>query len=171
MPLLKEILGYKGRYFVSDNGDVISMFTSNPVKLKKRPRNGYLTVVLYDEYRKPKSLYIHRLVAQAFIPNPEGLPDINHKDKNRSNNNVSNLEWCTRQYNNLHAHHKRVSQYDLFGHKLAEYYSVSIAETITGISKSSIAHCCNGNNGQKTAGGYIWRYTEEEEPWHLQENF
>jgi hypothetical protein len=70
----------------------------------KQHNNGYLQVVLQNKLEgyKPKCCYIHRLVAKTFIPNPENKPQVNHKDRNRINNKVSNLEWCTGEYNNKH---------------------------------------------------------------------
>lgn len=151
----KPIDGYEEMYAVSDEGEVISFH-----KLKPRENNGgYLCVILCKEGKKPKQFFIHRLVANAFLPNPNDLPQVNHKDKDRHNNRVSNLEWCTAKENNLHAHGKKVSQYDLLGNKLAEYASVSVASAITGIGSTGIAHNCCGDC--RTAGGFIWKYEEE----------
>ena len=153
----KLIDGYEETYAVSDEGEVISYR-----KLKPRENNsGYLCVVLCKENEKPKQHFIHRLVAKAFISNPDDLPQVNHKDKDRHNNNADNLEWCTPTDNNRHAHGKRVAQYDLFGNKLAEYSSLIVASNITGIHQSAISHNCNGDC--KTAGGFIWKFVEEED--------
>ena len=155
MALWKPIDGYEEMYAVSDEGEVISFR-----KLKPRENNcGYLAVVLCKEGQKPKQHFIHRLVAKAFIPNPLNFPQVNHKDKDKHNNCVENLEWCTSKENNLHAHGKKVSQYDLFGNKLAEYSSLVVASTITGIDGGAISHNCCGDC--KTAGGFVWKYEEE----------
>lgn len=152
----KPVEGYEEMYAVSDEGEVISFH-----KLKPRENNcGYLCVVLCKENHKPKQHFIHRLVASAFLSSDDKQMQVNHKDKDRHNNNVENLEWCTPKENNLHAHGKRVSQYDLFGNKLAEYSSLITASTITGISEDTISHCCRGKS--KTSGGFVWKYTEEE---------
>ena len=141
-------------YAVSDEGEVISFH-----KLKPRAhKGGYLTVVLCRDGEKPKVNFIHRLVANAFLENPCNYPQVNHKDKNRKNNCVANLEWCTVQHNNRHAHGVKVAQYDALGNKLAEYESLIAAEEVTGISQSAISHACRGNS--KKAGGYIWKYVE-----------
>lgn len=64
--------------------------------------NGYEMVTLYDQTRRGRKKKIHRLVAEAFIPNPDNLPSINHKDENRTNNRADNLEWCTVAYNSTY---------------------------------------------------------------------
>lgn len=151
----KSIAGYEEMYAVSDEGEVLSFH-----KLKPRPhKGGYLTVTLCKENQEPKVYYIHRLVAGAYLENPDDLPQVNHKDKNRRNNCVENLEWCTAKDNNRHAHGVRVAQYDVFGNKLAEYASLIAAEEITCISQSAISHACRGFS--RKAGGYIWKYVEE----------
>ena len=120
---------------------------------------GYLCVVLCKDGEKPKQKFIHRLVAEAFLPTNDYTLQVNHKDSNRKNNKIDNLEWCSAQYKNMLAHAKRVEQYDLYGNKLAEYASIVVASNITGVSASSISHCCRKDT--KTSGGFIWKYTEE----------
>lgn len=95
----KDIEGYEGLYQVSNKGRVKS-FHSGEGKIMKPGTHplGYKSVTLFKD-KKGKVAKVHRLVAQAFIPNPENLPVINHKDENPSNNNVENLEWCTQKYN------------------------------------------------------------------------
>lgn len=110
----KPILGYEDLYEVSNKGDVRSLPKIRNSKsgskalhkgrvIKKYVRNEYYSVMLYKD-NKPKNHTIHRLVAVAFIPNPEGKKTVNHKDANKSNNRVENLEWATWSENNLHAH-------------------------------------------------------------------
>ena len=94
----KNIEGYEGKYQVSNLGQVKSMIGQEKVLHPKKHRNGHLQIGLHKD-KKRKTMYIHRLVAQAFIPNPDNLPCVNHKDENPSNNNVDNLEWCTQKYN------------------------------------------------------------------------
>lgn len=98
---------------------------------------------------------VHRLVAKAFIPNPNDLPEVNHKDENPLNCKASNLEWCDRQYNIEYSKAKRVAQY-FDGEKIAEYKSAVFASKMTGISRTSICNVLNG--WTKTAGGYEWKF-------------
>lgn len=98
----KDIEGYEGLYQVSDLGNVRSLKFSggNKVKLLKQNTNqGYKQVTLCKN-GKMKTCKVHRLVAMAFISNPNNYKEVNHKDENPSNNDVSNLEWCTSEYNN-----------------------------------------------------------------------
>ena len=94
----KNIEGYEGKYQVSNFGQVKSMIGQEKVLHPKKHRTGHLQIGLHKD-KKRKTMYIHRLVAQAFIPNPDNLPCVNHKDENPNNNNVDNLEWCTQKYN------------------------------------------------------------------------
>lgn len=96
---VKDIAGYNGKYGVTKDGRVYSRNAST--FLKPREHNGYLRVALYKN-GVSKHLRIHRLVADAYIPNPHHSKEVNHKDKDRQNNDVSNLEWCTRQQNTDH---------------------------------------------------------------------
>lgn len=102
----KPVVGYEGLYEVSNTGLVKSLNCYNYkeprlMKLGKR-RDGYLSVGL-SKNNRTKTKTVHRLVAEAFIPNPNNLEMVNHKDENRTNNNVENLEWCSRAYNQLYS--------------------------------------------------------------------
>ena len=90
-------------YKVNENGEVYSI-KRNKI-LKQYEKKNYLGVYLYQDNKK-KFRLVHRLVANAFIPNPNNLPQINHKDENSKNNNVKNLEWCTQKYNNNYGTYK-----------------------------------------------------------------
>lgn len=106
----RPIEGYEGIYEVSSYGRVRSLdryvrCKSKSYRLKKgsilspaKDKNGYLKVVLSCN-RKCNTINVHRLVAQAFIPNPDNLPEVNHKDEDKTNNSVDNLEWCNHSYN------------------------------------------------------------------------
>lgn len=97
----KDVQGYEGRYRVSNFGNVLSLVSNKPLK-PRRSKKGYLTVVLYLK-GKAKEFKIHRLVAMHFIPNPENKPEVNHKDGNKENNYIGNLEWATTKENINHA--------------------------------------------------------------------
>ena len=112
----RDVNGYNGKYQVSNFGRVKSLakrvwngqnWWIQPEKILKPQvcRNGYLEVSLSDGHSNQKKHLIHRLVAAAFIPNPNNFPVVNHKDENRQNNNVENLEWCTTMYNTHYGNH------------------------------------------------------------------
>lgn len=165
----KDIQGYEGLYQVSNLGRIRSLdrYVHHPKggeRLSKgqiiKPgatRKGYLFVTLAKENEvRPKR--INRLVAEAFLPNPQNLEVVNHKDENKANNTVDNLEWCSVEYNNRYTLAKPVLQFDLSGKLVAEYQAISDASRGTGINLSNIAQCCMGK--RHTAGKFIWRYKE-----------
>ena len=153
----KEIAGYEGLYEVSDQGRVKSLWYGKEKILK--PENnirGYLQVNLCKDGRK-KMLLLHRLVAGAFIQNPNNLDTVNHKDEDKTNNAACNLEWMSRADNKRYSANKSVQMFDKkTGELLATFPSTNEAERITGINHSHISKCCNGK--LKSSGGYIWRY-------------
>lgn len=154
----KDIKDFEGLYMISNLGNVKSFYTNKILKLKK-DKDGYLLVNIYKNH-KNYCKKVHRLVAQAFIPNVYNYKEINHIDENKANNVVSNLEWCTRKYNNNYKNKnqsisKRVNQYDLNGNYIATYNSTMEATRKLGINRN-ISACCLGK--AKTCGGYIWRY-------------
>ena len=174
----KPIKGYEGIYEVSDLGRVRSlprMLTDSkgrrhpvPMKiLKMHDRKGYDSVTLQDMGRKT-IMSVHRLVAMAFIPNPDNLPVINHRDENPKNNQVSNLEWCDISYNTRYGtgveraqakhvyHRKAVEQLTKDGQHVATFKGVKEAARATGADASVIVRVCKGRN--ETAGGYRWKY-------------
>ena len=154
-------------YAVTVKGEVFNVLTHH--KLIPYVNTGYEYVSLRKD-GNTKKMRVHRLVANAFLPNPENLPVVNHKDENKLNNKLGNLEWCTHRYNAMYGTHapsnnikiaqellkKRVSQISIKGEMVANYKSITEASQKTGISRSLISHCCCGDC--KTAGGYIWQY-------------
>lgn len=129
---------------------------------------GYYFVILYKSKKYHHAL-VHRLVAQAFIPNNEKLPQVNHKDENKANNHVSNLEWCSNLYNNLYRDKaiktgikegKPVAQYTLNG-CLVKVWRTAREAARAGYHASHIGECCLGK--LKTHQGYMWRFANGEE--------
>lgn len=103
----KPVVGYEGLYEVSNTGNVKSLGNkvwknARILKPQVRGKSGYLFVRLSKD-GQAKGINIHRLVAETFIPNPLNLPIVNHKDENRTNNHVDNLEWCTVSYNSKYS--------------------------------------------------------------------
>lgn len=159
----KPIKNYEQLYEVSSFGNVRNS-QNKTLKTKSINSNGYYRVDLWQN-NKVKRLFIHRLVAEAFVPNPNNLPCVNHIDMDKKNNNVSNLEWCTQKENmefaslfsdNFKKRNRPVIQYDLDNNYLKEYKTIKEASEINKISKSNI--CANCNGIRKQAGGYVWRY-------------
>ena len=160
--------GYEDRYEVTDEGDVYPLSSRwRPVKTKLKPWlvAGYPSVRLYDEAKNSKTVYIHRLVAAAFIgPIPDGM-EVNHIDRNRENNLVSNLEFLAHDENVRHAvHHKdtptRHNRSAVIGTHLetgevVEFPSVTESGR-HGFTASSISKCCLG--GRNSHRGYSWKY-------------
>ena len=128
-------------------------------------KDGYLFVGLYKN-RKVKYFRIHRLVAEAFIKNPNNYPQVNHKDENKQNNCVKNLEWCDAKYNNNYGtKNKRIAeklskpvlQIDKITNEvIAEFPSIIEVQRQLGINQSTISKCCLGK--QNTCGGYKWQF-------------
>ena len=171
----RDIEGFKGYYQVSNFGKIKSLFRyvrvkngfrSVPEKILKPKidKDGYLRVVLQTD-RKSKYLLVHRIVADAFIENPNNFPHINHKNENKSDNRVENLEWCSEQYNCNYGNrnkklseskYKAINQYSLNGNFIREWESGVRIEKETGFNHKNISACCRGV--RKTAYGYIWKF-------------
>ena len=154
-------------YFVSDDGDVISYRRYKKGRVLKQTigNHGYRMVNIYYDNKTHRCRTVHRLVAETFIPNPNNLPDVNHKDENRTNNKATNLEWCNLSYNRTygtaHERHKALCskpcvQKTLEGTFIAYYPSTAEAERQTGIHNGNISSVCRGEC--HTAGGYRWEY-------------
>lgn len=161
----KPITDYVGLYEVSSEGRVRNVKTGKILKPKNN-RRGYLFVGLHKN-GAVKNRYIHRLVAQAFIPNPNKLPEVNHKDEIKANNNLDNLEWVSHRDNsNYGKRNERISksmskpivQIDLStGLIIKTYPSTTIATRVTGINYDTISRAARGII--KSAGRFGWRYT------------
>lgn len=150
----KEILGYEGLYEVSNLGKVRNMKTGRILKLRGNTKK-YWRIVL-SKNGQCREYKLHRLVAQAFLPNPNKYPQVNHKDNNPDNNTVDNLEWCTALYNVRYSQAIPILQYDLNGNFIREWGGQNEASERLNIPQGNICKCCNGF--RNSAGGFIWRY-------------
>lgn len=159
----KNIKGYEGLYEVSNLGRVKSLNYNHTRKegfLKPADKRGYLSVQLFKNGILKWHL-VHRLVASAFIENPDNLPQVNHIDQNKKNNKVSNIEWCDSQYNNTYkGKHRKISRkvgcYK--DGKLIKVYSAMIDAEKEGFYTSNVCICCQGK--AKSYKGYQWKYIE-----------
>ena len=168
----KDIPDYKGLYQISNLGRVKSFRQSSKYGCQKEyilkpaiANNGYAQVTLYDNTKKRKFL-VHRLVATAFIPNPSNFPQINHKDENRLNNSIENLEWCTAEYNNAYGTariratdtlSKPIEQVDIYGRVVAVYRSARIASELLNYSLPAIRTAIKKHSQTQ---GFYWRYSD-----------
>lgn len=166
----KDIKGFDG-YKISNYGRVKSLPKSglgghsyDIIMSPNVDKDGYLLIHLHNNKRR-YIRKVHRLVAEAFIPNPDNLPVINHIDENKANNLVTNLEWCTMGYNNSFGNgnksrtknkSKKVLQYTLGGEFVKEWESTMAIQRALGLFRSNISLCCQGKYQQ--AYGYKWRY-------------
>lgn len=188
----RDIAGYEGIYQVSSMGNVRSLdrmggnnhFYKGCVLKKRLKKAGYLQVQLCKN-SEHKFFAIHRLVAIAFIPNPNNKPTVNHLDEDKTNNNVYNLEWATHRENTNYGtrtermkkskdykaigrktsstlinrgYGKKILQYDLFGNLIKEYRTINEAVKETGYCKSGIIGVCKHKKYAKTYKGYKWEY-------------
>lgn len=184
----KDVQNWEGLYQVSNFGNVRTLHYKKPYLMHPViDKKGYARVSFVVKNSKKYFRYgVHRLVAEAFIPNPNNLPCINHKDEDKTNNRVDNLEWCTVEYNNnygtgkwrsgdarrgrkfseLHLEHLReshaksqgklVNQYDSHYNLLGTFNSISEASRQLNIPIASISSCCRGV--ARSAGGFIFKY-------------
>lgn len=177
----KPVVGWEGLYECSNMGRVKSVdryvphrydgefqFIKGTIRKTKYNNGGYEIITLSKD-GKEKTCLVHRLVAQAFIPNPNNLPEINHRDENTKNNCVDNLEWCNREYNLYYGTGIRrraekimvpVIQYTKDGMLIKKWDSMQEVMKELGINRGNISNCCSGRC--KSVGGYKWKYYDKE---------
>lgn len=175
MEIWRPAIDTNYRYEVSNLGNVRNLKSERILKPVSNAC-GYLSVRVHlgDRF-KTRSFLIHRLVAIAFIPNPEWKTEVNHIDGNKRNNRVENLEWCTKSENEKHAHKTGLKNSIKFVERLAELNAVPViqikndeiiavykstveAGRLSGVDPSSITKVCK--HKRKTAGGYVWQYQQ-----------
>ena len=175
----KDIEGYEGLYQVSNLGRVRGLdrmvfnkrgsktIVNGRILKQKTDRYGYKCVCLSKD-SKSKHFAVHRLVAQAFIPNPENKPTVNHINEIKDDNRVDNLEWMTVAENNQYGtrnqrmgktQQRAVIQYTLSNDYIAKYESIQEASIKTNMSEAAIINICKGR--QKHPKRYIWRYVND----------
>lgn len=179
---MKPIPGFEGRYSITESGEVYSHDYQNTGKLGIKSTRAIYTGYVYVDFsvnQKTRSMRLHRLVALTYLPNPENKPHVNHKDGNKLNNHVDNLEWVTRSENMRHAfdvlkmrpgwlgkkgkHHcqsKRIEKISDSGVLLSTYDSVREAAKASGIHASTIAQRARGELRQ--VDGYSWKYARRQ---------
>lgn len=176
---MKDIPNYEKKYAIDQKGNVWSY--KHQKYLKQTISNGYLGVSLVDSNNKIKRCTVHRLVAITYLPNEENLPCVNHKDENKLNNSVDNLEWCTSYYNVHYGHciekikksrtkelmakchaasRKALSKAVICIETGIRYPSIAKAKEAVGKNSCHIADCCNGE--RQLASGFHWRYALDE---------
>ena len=189
----KDVKGFEGRYQVSNLGRVRSLdwprHKGRVLKQIYGKRWGYYVVHLAHADGYIKYTTVHRLVAIAFIPNPDNLPEVNHKDENKLNNVVcfnpdgsldiehTNLEWCTGLYNLRYGTRveriqklvveprmRPVNQYDFDGNLINTHKSLTDASKAIGVNTRTMSSIC-GKSGAHSTHGFIFRYADDDSPW------
>ena len=167
----RPIAGYEGLYEISSLGRVKSLkFDKEKILKPRKTKNGYLFVSLYKD-EKPKMFRVHRLVAIAFLPNPEKLPEINHKDEDKTNNCASNLEFCDCKYNINYGHHNEkvaaAFSKPVEASKFPDFRTIELRFDSTreanrnGYNSGAVSTCCNGCYSTHRGNFYknlYWRY-------------
>lgn len=165
----REVLGFNILYEVSDDGRVRTRYdkqrgyTNEYRELTPLDNgHGYLRFN-WRRDKKQQTVYLHRLVAEAFIPNPNGYSDVNHKDENKRNNTVDNLEWCDHEYNsNYGTRNERGAAYRRRRVRCVSdgkvYASISAAAHINGVTLTALSNHLNGRS--KSCCGKVWAYVD-----------
>ena len=181
----KDITGFEGIYQISSHGRLKSFKASMAGRVLSNVNSGggYFSVVLRHKEIGPRYVRMHVLVAEAFIPNPSSLPEVNHKDHNKQNTHVDNLEWVTRlqsaadaishnpniikgmNHYNQFVRPKTIQQFSLGGQFIAEFANSQLAQDATGVCQRNILQVANQTEykpglTRRQAGGFIWRFKD-----------
>ena len=153
---MKDIKNYEGLYAITSCGKVWSYKRKKFLK-PEADKDGYLIVCLCKDYEK-KMCRVHRLVAEAYLPNPDNLPQVDHIDNDKTHNYLQNLQWITNRDNNRKSKNKPILQYTLDGEFVREW------ECAADVGKKASKNICSCLKGRtKSAYNYIWKYKKEEE--------
>lgn len=164
----KEIVGMKmvGDYIACSNGRIFKLNWGGKGRTREVKQSKNTCGYFYFN-SNGNNILSHRFIAMCFIPNPYNLPEVNHKNEDKSDNRVENLEWCDHKYNMKYGTRneravkktlKPVLQFTKDGKFVAKYYSAKEAQRQTGVCYSTICGCCRGK--RKSAGGFIWRFAD-----------
>lgn len=190
MEFWKDVAGYEGIYQASNQGRIRSLDrerefvgrnqTGKPFTYTRKhkgkilagglDKNGYRIGVFYDKDGKRRTHKFHRLIAQTLIPNPDNLPEVNHDDGNKQNNEISNLEWTTTRKNIQHAFDtglkesygkKPVVMLDKDTLEVLKVYDSIQASVADGFNRNHVGGCCRGDIGRRTHKGYRWCFLHD----------
>jgi hypothetical protein len=165
---MKIIKGFEN-YSADERGDIYSHKKTKVIKLKQWVSHDGYKLIQLCKNGVVHSKSVHRLIAETLIPNPYGLPAVNHKDGDKNNNCVDNLEWCTHKQNVQHSFDnglknstgrkmKAVIQLTLDGKEICRYKSARQAEIATGVGRNVIIAVCKNKKYRKSGGGFLWNY-------------
>ena len=155
----RDIEGYEGIYQVSNLGRVKSLkFNKERILKPRKDTIGYLAVILYKD-GKVKRYLVHRLVANAFIPNSNNLEDINHINEIKTDNRLSNLEWMNHKDNVRYSQAVAVNQYTLDGKFIRRWDCIKEIQYSLGFNQGNICSCCQGK--LKSSYGFNWFYSDD----------
>jgi hypothetical protein len=144
-----DYLEIEGGYRVYRDGTIVGKRLRKPMKTFAHGNGRYPAVDLYVGGRR-RTVFVHRLVAEAFVPNPLGLSEVNHINEDKQDSRADNLEWCDRRHNVRHSFAKRVARSD------GKVYESAADVKHDGFEQGSVSRCCRGE--RRTYRGYRWAY-------------
>lgn len=165
----KDVINYEGFYQVSNFGQIKSFHKNKEIIMKPFLNKGGYVYIMISDGVNLKNKRLHRLVAEAFHPNPENKRTVNHLDGNKQNNFAYNLEWNTHSENHLHSNNvlmnnkggglgRKINQLSKGGEFIKSWNSIREASNTLDLDAGHISACCMKNTNRKSCGGYIWEY-------------